>query len=1513
MADDRPLADKPSVIEIRTPDGTKVFRAEKPTSAFGVVSADFELADQVKLGTYSIDVTTTVTPAVPASGDGGAAQPAVTVHGARQVEVKRYALPKLKLALEDVAAFAPDGPLKGAARATWIFGEPVTKGKVRVWLERNGSTLRDAKGEPDKDGVLRFELRPGAGKPDQQPRGTFTLHARVDLEGGLFAEAKQTVSTLKSDLKLEAFPESGVLVRDVEQTVYVVVTEAADRAGITVRALPDGIAAKTSERGIAAVRVRPDIKASNVELAAYAEDGSEGKLVVPVGDALVVAPDKASYAAGETARVKVLGAGHGDRIAVRMTKGSEPVALGSCTVASGACEATLAIPAATSGLVWAHALSLPTDKKREVRSGKRLVLAGGGSRDLGLAVTSDKKVFAPREVGAIDVAVTAAGAPVLAQLGIAVADEAVFALADVRPDLEKIFFTVDRDLDATQKSYYGAYSYRSQSSQHALPAGYEAANAYDPTTADEVRRTILAALTTMPELGAAQGGSSSEVKERARGAVETALRKLGAWCILAIATFSLFAFACFGAYGVVRWKRPLLLATGADDDTTTLRLETRALFVDYLTAIFAPPLLAAAGFALGEMFSDGGSSNGDRAISGAWLVLGIFSAVLLVRTSMRVRRAVAARDATTMRRVLFFLPLAIFFAHLTALLLIADRGRRIALVIGTTTDVMFVAFALIAAAQVTAGLLSVVRQTQLRAVTPRGRIWLFASRATFFGLPLTLAGFGVATWAHHKWKKGIDWSEYYEEEQVAPAATASNADNKEGGTGTRAKGEEGSMGNPSPKAAGARFGVMGPRDDALAPGQPPVHVRDYFPETLLWAPDVVTDEQGHARIHVPFADSITTWRFGVKAVSKAGQLGSTTVPLVVKQDFFVDTLLPPTLTQGDEIAVPVTVFSYTDGAQDVALEIEGDGVTVTPSKLALHLAKGEARGVRFAIKAEKAGDRTVRLRATSASRADAMEKKILVVPNGQQMVRAINARASGSGKSTIDFPANAIDGGNDLYVKIYGGPLSQLAEGLDGVFTMPHGCFEQTSSTTYPSVLALQFLERTKAASPEVEKKARGYIAMGYQRLISFEVSGGGFSLFGKSPAATVLTAYGLLELADMARVATVDERVVERTREWLLRKRTPTGGWTKGAIDAREASDPKDDVLVTAYVAWALAASLDGKTDATLASVLDVVATASGHDADDPYALALRSNALLAGGRKDDARPLLERLARQAVRGDDGAHFTSKATGVMYSYGASMDVEVTGLASHALALASMEPELRSAALDWLVSKKGARGTWSTTQATIAAMRALLDDARPITKAPQEIKVLVDGETTEAFTLEPAARDVHRLVSLRKYATTGKRFVEVRASGDGDVSYQLVAIHYLPWLKSKDAGLALDVAYAPNAVDAGSALACHVKLGWRGKEAARMPLVEIGVPPAFEVDGDELDALLKNSAVQRYTIDRGKVTLYLVSLAEDKPMAIDLHMRALRPARVVVPSSSAYLYYEPEVRAETAPTQVRAL
>ncbi len=56
-------------------------------------------------------------------------------------------------------------------------------------------------------------------------------------------------------------------------------------------------------------------------------------------------------------------------------------------------------------------------------------------------------------------------------------------------------------------------------------------------------------------------------------------------------------------------------------------------------------------------------------------------------------------------------------------------------------------------------------------------------------------------------------AEREQEERETEQQPDQNADQKEGGTGTRAKGEEGSMGNPNTNKTGMKYGVQGPQDN----------------------------------------------------------------------------------------------------------------------------------------------------------------------------------------------------------------------------------------------------------------------------------------------------------------------------------------------------------------------------------------------------------------------------------------------------------------------------------------------------------------------------------------------------------------------------------------------------------------------------------------------------------------------------------------------------------------------------
>jgi len=396
----------------------------------------------------------------------------------------------------------------------------------------------------------------------------------------------------------------------------------------------------------------------------------------------------------------------------------------------------------------------------------------------------------------------------------------------------------------------------------------------------------------------------------------------------------------------------------------------------------------------------------------------------------------------------------------------------------------------------------------------------------------------------------------------------------------------------------------------------PLRVREWFPETLLWRPELITDDQGQASLEIRLADSITTWRLSASAVSGEGRLGSLQSPIRVFQPFFVDLNLPVSLTRGDEITIPAVVYNYLDKPQTVSLRLEaGDWFEMLDgADRSIELQPGQVLSTGFRIRAAKVGQHRLQITGQGEGVADAVRREIEVVPDGRRVEQVLNGTLTTPASMTLDLPKAIIEDSAKAILKIYPTSFSQLVEGLDSIFQQPYGCFEQTSSTTYPNVLALDYLRRTNKNVPEVEAKAKQYIHLGYQRLLTFEVSGGGFEWFGHSPANRVLTAYGLMEFQDMARVHDVDPKLIERTRDWLLQQRRSDGSWEPEGHAMHEAPTrgrgDQSNLSTTAYVAWAV--SSDPNARSMLGSTRDYIVSFEPQQVRDPYVLALVANALL-------------------------------------------------------------------------------------------------------------------------------------------------------------------------------------------------------------------------------------------------------------------------------------------------------------
>ena len=361
---------------------------------------------------------------------------------------------------------------------------------------------------------------------------------------------------------------------------------------------------------------------------------------------------------------------------------------------------------------------------------------------------------------------------------------------------------------------------------------------------------------------------------------------------------------------------------------------------------------------------------------------------------------------------------------------------------------------------------------------------------------------------------------------------------------------------------------------------------------------------------MPLADSITTWRLQMNAVSKGGELGASDVGLRVFQPFFVEPNLPLSLTQDDVVTVPVAVFNYLDTQQTVQVSLkDADWFDVTgDATRSIELSPRQVKKVSFTVKALKAGDHHIRVDAQAGDVVDAVQRNIAVVPNGRRIDRVQGGELKGTTSLTVDIPKAAIAGSEDLLLKIYPGALSQVVEGMEGIFRMPNGCFEQTSSVTYPSLLVLDYMRRTETLRPDIQRKAERFINLGYQRLLTFEVDGGGFDYFGKGPSEPALTAYGLMEFTDMKRIQPVDDEMIARTQNWLLNRLS----------SERIGKDPR----LSAYTAWALAES--GTKDARLGRAVEALVRRVDSTRDN-YVLALLSNALVAN-RHPAAKRALDR-----------------------------------------------------------------------------------------------------------------------------------------------------------------------------------------------------------------------------------------------------------------------------------------------
>jgi anti-sigma factor RsiW len=733
---------------------------------------------------------------------------------------------------------------------------------------------------------------------------------------------------------------------------------------------------------------------------------------------------------------------------------------------------------------------------------------------------------------------------------------------------------------------------------------------------------------------------------------------------------------------------------------------------------------------------------------------------------------------------------------------------------------------------------------------------------------------------------------------------------------------------------------------AFVPAPPPLEplvVREYahrhrpsadgtrhdFAETVCWQPVLVL-EGGKGRVSFDLPDSTTRFQVVAWGHTADGRLGAVTDEFASRLPFSLEPKVPTEITNTDKVTIPLAIANDTEAQRSVRLEVSATNLRLAGAdKLTLPVGPEQRLRQLFTFRPSKAeGEATVLFAGRcDPFGIDRIQRSFKVVPEGFPFVGSQSDLLEGTAQQTVVLPEGWVKGTLKLQAQAFPSTLADLQKGLEAMLREPNGCFEQTSSTNYPNVLILSYLKESDQTRPDIELRARQLLESGYQKLTSFECQDPqqprrrGYEWFGgTAPPHEALTAYGLLEFRDMAKVRPVDQAMLERTRQYLLGQRDGKGGFKRNPR-ALDSFGRAPQHVTDAYIVWALTES--GAKD-NLDAELDGL-TGQARESKDPYFLALVGNSLVGRGRTKDGLDVLRRLA--TLQKADG-HLEGAQMSITGSGGRDLQIETTALATLAWLKANRPADFNTnvqKAARWVGKQRGGFGGFGSTQSTILALKALIAFTKENrrTASAGELRLYVnDGKEPVAVKAFPAGTQEALVVSLPRedLLKAGKNTVRVEMTGKNAFPYTLTwSYNTLKPANAADAPVSLTAKLDRGHADEGETVRLRATVENRSGKGQGMTVAILGLPGGLEVPPDfkqlkEMARLredgTKPGLISFFELRGRELVLYWRDLAPGQKIDVGLDLVCRVPGEYRGPASRAYLYYNADHKFWAEPLRI---
>lgn len=662
--------------------------------------------------------------------------------------------------------------------------------------------------------------------------------------------------------------------------------------------------------------------------------------------------------------------------------------------------------------------------------------------------------------------------------------------------------------------------------------------------------------------------------------------------------------------------------------------------------------------------------------------------------------------------------------------------------------------------------------------------------------------------------------------------------------------------------------------------------------TIYWNPDVhIIDGKG--RVSFRHTTKTGTYRMVVEGLSQQALPGRAEGTYAVQKPIELSARAPEMVLSGDTLILEAWVKNRSQSAIKGALNIStlSDALQLLEQKQVYQEISVAANSIvstkiPFLVQNLK-GEFPLELHWQNGPQVEKWQQKLQVHQAGFQydIAQASQQRQHTYQLVLPQFIPKSLSASFSAYPMIY----QEMVEGLSSIVREPHGCFEQVSSSNYPSILALQILNEMGGVDFDFQRKAFQHLQKAYHLLTSYEVPGGGFSIFGKAPASERLTAYGLLQFWDMRSVyPQVEMTMFERNLKWLLKRKNLNGEYSSDLLSH----------LFTLYVLSEI------RPEEAVKDLESFEQKYLSQISEDPYLIAILLCAYANVGWKEETLRLRQYLQGLLQVQKPGKFKVESTFGL--SYGKNVQTETAAWTVLALCKAGLAnaTEVQNL-LDFLRSTRQSSGGFGSTQATVMTLKALQAyKQRSGYKDQSSGKIALRVNQNWIDTLEFKPKQLSKLhLDFSEYLKTGKNEIEVVQFAAGDSIPYLLQSSWasLELPKAELSGnLKLKTHYTQQHLAQGDFVRLNIQLSNPSARNVNAPMAWIGLPAGLSLQNWQLLDLEQKKRFDHFELKDNYLIVYLESLGAGAEHSFYLDLKAEFPGYYQTPASLCYPYYDAE-------------